>query len=131
MWYENLSILSAIGLVIVVVIIAAVLLFKGKKEEAKKIVLALVIEAETKFGTGTGPVKYAYVLGLIYPKLPIVVRLFITEDTLDNLIEEAVTILKNELQPTVITSVVDSKATIENVESDSKTEITDTTTTKV
>ena len=128
MWYEDLNILSAIVTVIVTVIIVVVLLFKGKKEEAKKIVLALVIEAESKFGTGTGSVKYAYVLGLIYPKLPIAVRLFITEDTLDNFIEEAVIILKKELQPTVITPVVDSTVTTEAVKSDSKTEVTGTTT---
>lgn len=99
MWYENINVLSFIGVVILVAIIACFFLFKGKKEEAKKIILALVVEAELKFEAGTGSMKYAYVLGFVYPKLPAIVRLFISEDALDTMIEAAVDLLKKELAP--------------------------------
>lgn len=110
MWYENLNILSAIGLVIVALVVVGVLLFKGKKEEAKKIALALVIEAEQKFGAGTGSLKFAYVTGAIYPKLPIALRLFITEASLNQIIEESVDLLKKELQPATVATQTPIKA---------------------
>jgi len=99
MWYENLNVLSTIGLIFMSILVICFLLFKGKKEESKKIILALIIEAELKFGAGTGSIKYAYVLGFIYPKLPLMVRLFINEDTLDDWIEAGVKLLKIKLQP--------------------------------
>jgi len=95
----NYELLKNILVVVLVVAFIAFLVYKGRKEQAKKIILALVIEAEIKFGAGTGVLKYAYVIGLIYPRLPTVVRLFITEAKLDLLIENAVTYLKLELQP--------------------------------
>ncbi len=113
MWYENLNVLSAIGVVLVLLVTSGVLLFKGKKEESKKIILSLVIEAEQKFGAGTGALKFAFVIGFVYPKLPKIVRLFITENALDSMIESALTLLKTELQPVPVTEVVVSKTILQ------------------
>ena len=40
-----------------------VLLYSGQIEIVKKILLSLVIEAEQIYGSGTGKLKYNYVLG--------------------------------------------------------------------
>jgi len=97
----NYELIINILVVVLVIAFIAFLVYKGRKEQAKKIILALVVEAELKFGSGTGLLKYAYVIGLVYPKLPTIVRLFITEGKLESLIENAVTYLKSELQPIV------------------------------
>ena len=104
MWYENFNVLSFIGLVVVVAIIATIYIYKGEKENAKKIILGLVVKAENDFGDKTGDKKYATVLGFAYSYLPAVVRLFISLDTLDSMIETAVKYLKTVLTPIVVTA---------------------------
>lgn len=70
-------------------------LFKnGKKKEIYKIVKSLVDEAEVKFGSGTGKLKYDFVVGKIHSILPTYVKIFISDQLLDLWIETAV----NELQ---------------------------------
>lgn len=70
-------------------------LFKnGKKKEIYKIVKSLVDEAEVKFGSGTGKLKYDFVVGKIHAILPTYVKIFISDQLLDLWIETAV----NELQ---------------------------------
>ena len=56
----------------------------------KKILLSLVIEAEQIYGSGTGKLKYNYVLGKIYAMLPSVIKLFVSVETLDEMLEVAV-----------------------------------------
>jgi len=83
--------------VVMVLVLAAIFWYTGRKETARKIVLSVVIEAERRFGSGTGKVKYATVVGMVYPLLPVIVRLFVTEDQLDIWIEEGVEELKDIL----------------------------------
>lgn len=64
---------------------------------AKKIALALVIEAEAKYGSGTGEIKYAEVVGKIYSLLPWTLKLIATEKYINGLIEEAVKYMKDYL----------------------------------
>jgi hypothetical protein len=52
-----------------------------------KIVLALVTEAEKQYGGGTGAVKLAAVIDWVYPKIPAVIRLFISAQQITRLIE--------------------------------------------
>lgn len=110
MWYENFNVLSFIGLVVVVAIIATIFIYRGEKENAKKIILGLVVKAENDFGDKTGDKKYATVLGYTYSYLPAVVRLFISLDTLDSMIETAVKYLKTVLTPVVVNAA--AKATL-------------------
>ncbi len=83
---------------LVIVLILAVglttLWVRGYRKQVILIVRALVIEAEVKYGRGTGILKYNHVIGLVYPKLPFIVRLLISEKALDNYIDLGVKWLK-------------------------------------
>jgi hypothetical protein len=85
-------------IVVVIVLIALAVLYKlGKKDTVKKIVLALVVQAEKTLGSGTGELKYALVLDAIYSKLPYILRFLFTKKELDTFIEEAVRKMKDIL----------------------------------
>lgn len=64
-----------------------VLLYMGQVEVVKKILLSLVIEAEQIYGSGTGMMKYNYVLGKAYSMISSVVKLFVTEHTISEMLE--------------------------------------------
>lgn len=57
----------------------------------------LVITAETIFGSGTGPLKYAYVIEHFYDKIPRLIRVVLTKKEVSVLIETAVIALKKSL----------------------------------
>ncbi len=67
-----------------------VLIYMGQINVVKKILLSLVIEAEQIYGSGTGKLKYNYVLGKTYSMLPSVIKLFVSLETLDEMLEAAV-----------------------------------------
>ena len=67
-----------------------VLIYMGQIGVVKKILLSLVIEAEQIYGSGTGKMKYNYVLGKAYSMIPSVVKMFVTEVKLDEMLEAAV-----------------------------------------
>ena len=68
---------------------AGMIFLVAKKQYAilDKIVFALVTEAEKQFGDGTGAAKLAAVIEWVYPKIPAIIRLFITADKLEKIIE--------------------------------------------
>lgn len=70
--------------------ILLVLLYNGQIDIVRQILLSLVIEAEKIYGSGTGKMKYNYVLGKTYSMIPGIVKLFITKQTLDEMLEAAV-----------------------------------------
>ena len=84
-----------IAYIILAVIIAAIiavfviLAVKGRKDIIYKIIFALVNEAEAAFGSKTGKLKFAYVIERVYEILPPIVRLFISYNMLEKLIEKA------------------------------------------
>ena len=63
--------------------------FKGNKSVVMKMLYALVTEAEKAYGSGTGALKLATVIAEIYPKLPPMIKMFITEKTLTKWVEDA------------------------------------------
>ena len=76
--------------VLVVLVFAAVLVtLIAKKQYAvlDQIVFSLVTEAEKKYGGGTGAVKLASVIEQLYPKIPAVIRMFISVQQIEKLIE--------------------------------------------
>lgn len=81
-----------------VVAVAAVIfaIFKGNKSVVMKMLDALVTEAEKNFGAGTGTLKLASVIAEIYPKLPAVIKTFISAKTLEKWVEEALCIAKQK-----------------------------------
>ena len=73
--------------VIVLVVVLVYLWVRGGKSVIFKMLYAIVTEAEKEYGDGTGALKLASVIEKIYLKLPMVVRLFITADTLQKWVE--------------------------------------------
>lgn len=90
MW--NIIITIAILLAIVAVIVF--LAVRGKKDIIFKMLYALVDEAEKQFGSGTGKMKFAYVVEKIYSMLPSFFKFFITYSTLEKWIEKALAEVK-------------------------------------
>jgi hypothetical protein len=66
------------------------LLYNGQIDIVRQILLSLVIEAEKIYGSGTGKMKYNYVLGKTYSMIPGIVKLFVTQQKLDEMLEAAV-----------------------------------------
>ncbi len=77
------------SVLVVVLLIAVIIVLIAKRQYAilDKIIFSLVTEAEKKFGGGTGAAKLAAVIEWVYPKIPAVIRLFISEAQLEKLIE--------------------------------------------
>jgi len=78
-----------------------VLTYMGQIGVVKKILLSLVIEAEQIYGSGTGKMKYNYVLGKAYSMIPSIMKLFVTEQTISEMLEAAVDQLHIFLSETV------------------------------
>ncbi|WP_425446419.1 hypothetical protein [Dethiothermospora halolimnae] len=84
--------------VILIAMISLIFLYKkGKEDTVRKVILSLVIQAEKLLGSGTGELKYAWVVEQIYKTLPIMVQLIFTRKQIDSMIEEAVEFLKDYL----------------------------------
>ena len=81
-WDFILLIIAAVASVVYAV-------FKGNKSVVMRMLYALVTDAEQAFGSGTGSLKLAAVIDLIYPKLPAIIKTFITDETLVRWVEEA------------------------------------------
>ena len=77
------------SVLVVLLFVAVLIILIAKKQYAilDKIVFSLVTEAEKKYGGGTGAAKLAAVIEQLYPKIPAVIRLFISAAQLEKLIE--------------------------------------------
>ena len=84
-------ILAIIGIAILVTLWVI-----GKKDIVKSVLLQFVIDAEAKYGSGTGAIKHDTVVGWIKAKFP-TLFLFISDKTLDKWIEDVVQYVKSEL----------------------------------
>ena len=83
---------------LVVAIVYVVLLYKNnKKVEIYRIIQGLVCEAEIRLGSGTGDLKYEFVVNKVYSLLPFYVKIFVSEKLLDMWIEIAVDELQEML----------------------------------
>ncbi len=80
---------TSIIVVLAFITLIVVLALQGKKKTIYKMIYTLVTEAEKKYGSGMGSVKFAEVMTKIYTMLPAVVKVFITYDTLAEWIEKA------------------------------------------
>ena len=93
-------ILAVIGISILVI-----LWVMGKKDIVKSVLLQFVIDAEAKYGSGTGAIKHDTVVGWIKAKFP-TLFLFISDKTLDKWIEDVVQYVKSELGEKAIQEAV-------------------------
>ena len=81
--------------VVALFVIVCIVLWKlGYKKRVKHMLYVLVAEAEQKFGSKTGEIKYAYVVERIYRYLPAILRVFFSEKEIGEYIDEAVQQLK-------------------------------------
>ena len=94
----NIIMTVALGLLGAAAAYLVILFKRGKTKEIYSIIKALVDEAEIKFGSGTGELKYQYVAGKLYSVLPGYVKLFINDKLLDTWIEIAVNELQEHLE---------------------------------
>ena len=88
------SILVVLAIVAVIVFLAV----RGKKDIIYKMLYALCNEAEKLYGSGTGKLKFAYVMEKAYSALPAIIKVFITYKTFEKWIEEAVKKWKADLE---------------------------------
>lgn len=95
----NFIISNGIEILVVVLFVSGCLLLyrEGKKSLVKRMILALVVQAEKSLGSGTGELKYATVINASYSRLPWSLRLLFTPKDIDKYIEEGVIKLKELL----------------------------------
>lgn len=84
----------ALAIAAVAAIVYAV--FKGNKSVVMNMLFSLVTEAERNFGAGTGALKLASVIEQVYPKLPTIIKTFISAETLVKWVEEALVLAKKK-----------------------------------
>ena len=86
-----------LAIILLVIIFIAVLWMSGRKKEARMAVYKLVLKAESVFidEKGRGHEKYTLVMSQIYNYFPPLLKIFISEEEIDNWIEEAVKLLKS------------------------------------
>ena len=80
--WDSILLLAAIAAVIVVPLVS------GKKKIIYRMLYALVTEAEKNFGSGTGALKFSYVLEKLYAALPAFFKIVIPFTTLQKWIED-------------------------------------------
>ena len=93
----NIDVILNIAIIVMFVALLLILYKDNKKEVVKKIILALVVQAEKNLGSKTGDLKYAEVMKGLYGALPSIVRILFTEEDIDNYIEDGVQKLKEML----------------------------------
>lgn len=88
---------DSVLVVILFVLLIVYLIKRGATKQVNEILFYLVTEAEAAFGSGTGELKYAAVVAWLYEKLPTIIKILFTEKQIDNLIENAVSRMKEYL----------------------------------
>ena len=83
-------------ILLIVAAVAAVVfaIFRGNKSVVMKMLYALVTEAEKALGAGPGSLELAQVIAAIYPKLPAVIKAFVTDETLAKWVDDALDVAK-------------------------------------
>lgn len=85
-----------ITLVIAAVVCIVYAVFRGNKSVVMSMLFSLVTEAEKNFGTGTGALKLASVITQVYPKLPTIIKTFISAEILVKWVEKALVLAKQK-----------------------------------
>jgi hypothetical protein len=80
-WSDILLILAAVASLVYAI-------YKKDLSLVRQQLFSLVTEAEKEYGPGTGVLKLASVIAAIYPHLPRLLKLFLTEKKLTQIIEK-------------------------------------------
>lgn len=88
---QNLEFLAQnwVVILLIVVVIAALVyvIIRSEKSVVFKMIYAMVTEAEKEYGSGTGQLKLASVIEKLYVKLPPVLKLVVSAETLQSWVE--------------------------------------------
>ena len=100
-------------IVTILFVVGMLLLYKNnKKDIVRKILLSLVVQAEKALGSGTGELKYAWVVDNFYNKMPGIIKLLFTKKEIDTMIEQSVQKLKEVLASGVTLNSYDDEVYI-------------------
>lgn len=89
-----MSNIDSVVMLIVMILLILFLFLKGRKKLVAQIILYLVEIAEEKFGSGTGAIKYDYVVEKLYNIVPVVIKIFLTKKEINYLIDKSINQLK-------------------------------------
>ncbi len=87
---------DSVLIVLVITAILVILYKRGRVEIVKKILFALVSQAEKEFGSGTGELKKSVVIQWVYEKLPKIVTCLFSPKEVENLIESVLEYAKTK-----------------------------------
>jgi flagellar motor component MotA len=89
-----------LNLATIAIVVGAIafLWYKGKKKQALQIIAILVDSAEKVLGSGTGELKYDFVVSKVYPILSPIARSVISPKTIDKWLEAEVDKLQERLK---------------------------------
>ena len=87
---------DSVLLVLVVIAAAILLIYKGKRGVVDQIIYKIVTELEREYGAGTGNLKLAAAVELLYPRLPAIVRIFTTSAGIVKMIEQGLAVAKDK-----------------------------------
>lgn len=110
------QLLTLLGHIFLICVVVGILLFlykSGKKDIVRQVVLGLVVKAEKALGSGTGELKYAWVVDELYRKMPALMQLLFTDKDIDNFIKEGVDKLKVYLSKGVTLTGYDEERYLE------------------
>lgn len=118
---------------IILLIVAAVAsvvtaVFKRNKSVVMRMLYGLVTEAEQMLeGSGTGSLKLAAVVDAIYPKLPGIVKVFVSDATIVRWVEEALKAAKEAWakNPALLTAYKEPSAEPTEAAQNAKSDQTD------
>ena len=87
---------DSIAIVAVAIAIIIILVYRGKRGVVDKIIYKIVTELEKEYGAGTGNLKLAAAVEMLYPKLPAIIRIFTTSAGIVKMIENGLTEAKEK-----------------------------------
>lgn len=98
-WDSVLVVIAALALL-------GLLAFKKRWNSLDQILFGLVTWAEREYGSGTGALKLAAVIEKVYPHIPAIVRVFISAEQIEQMVDKALEAakLKWEKNPKLIES---------------------------
>lgn len=92
---------DSILIVLAVIAVAILLIYKGKRGVVDKMIYKIVTEMEQEYGAGTGNLKLAAAVELLYPKLPAIIRMFTTSAGIVKMIENGLAEAKKKWETNV------------------------------
>lgn len=87
---------DSVLLVLIIAAAAMYLVYRGKRGVVDQMIYKIVTELEKEYGSGTGNLKLAAAVELLYPKLPAIVRLFTTSAGIVKMIEQGLAVAKDK-----------------------------------